>query len=393
MMKILHVIPSVDAQFGGPSFAVQTMVHTVAAHGYVAHIATIESKKNERLYTPTYVKTEDLNKQYYYFRKQTNFYTFSWPLTVWLVQNIKQYDVVHIHGLFAYPTLPAAYAALSAGIPYIVRPFGTLNRWGMQNRRPGFKKLSLRYIERPILERAAAIQYTCEQERIEAAETGVVGRPIILPIGVDITTYQKLPSSEHLYGIYPQLKSKTVILFLSRFHPKKGLDLLLKAFAQVQHQIPETMLLIAGDGDLNYREKLTRQAIELKINEQVVWAGFLEGQKKLEAMAIADIFVLPSYSENFGIAVVEAMAAGLPVVISDQVGIHHEISRAHAGRIISCNVDSLALAIKELLNCYEIRHQMGNQARQLAKEFFSTETISDRLIDMYKSVISNQISK
>lgn len=384
-MKILHVIPSVDVQFGGPSFAVQTMANTLIQRGCTVHIATIAHESSGHLPKFTDSLAIGRNIEYYYFRKQTTFYTFSWQLSVWLTRHIKQYEVVHIHGLFAYPTLPAAYCAWGAQIPYIIRPFGTLNRWGMQNRHPQFKKLSLRWIERPILEHAAAIQYTCEQERVEAEEVGVLGQPIILPIGVDLTTYHKLPSNEYFNAIYPELKSRVVVLFLSRFHPKKGLDLLLPAFAQVRQELPEAILVMAGDGDPDYVAHLIQQAHDLGINDHIIWAGFLEGQKKLAAMAIADVFVLPSYSENFGIAAVEAMAAGVPVIISDQVGIHREIEQARAGRIVTCCISDLATALKELLTSCEIRHQMAKQGRQLAKDFFSMETMGDRLIALYEN--------
>jgi glycosyltransferase involved in cell wall biosynthesis len=213
-----------------------------------------------------------------------------------------------------------------------------------------------------------------------------------LPIGIDLTPYQQLSSGENFYARYPDLREKRLLLFLSRFHPKKGLDLLLPAFAQVQKEVPDSVLLMAGDGEPTYVTQLKKQAHSLGIADKIVWMGFLEGREKLETMNAADIFVLPSYSENFGIAAVEAMAAGLPVVVSDQVGIHHEVERATAGKITSCCIEDLATSMKELLINSQTRLYMSMHAKQLVKNSFSKDIMADRLIKLYQGMAVNKLT-
>src|SRR5581483_7423217 len=123
---------------------------------------------------------------YRYFPRQTSFYLFSLPFTTWLWRHAADYDLIHIHALFSYTSNAAAAIARAKGIPYAIRPLGVLNRWGMEHRRPGLKKLSFALIERPLLRDAAFIHYTAEQERVEAAECGFRDKPMIIPNPVEI---------------------------------------------------------------------------------------------------------------------------------------------------------------------------------------------------------------
>src|SRR5205823_4135109 len=148
---------------------------------------------------------------------------------------------------------------------------------------------------------------------------------------------------------------------------KKGLDLLLRAFAIVASQLPDASLMLAGDGDPEFVRSLKTEAAALKIDSKVAWVGFLRGDEKRAALADADVFVLPSYSENFGIAVAEAMAAGLPVIVSNQVGIHAEIAEAGAGLVVPCEVEELARALVYLLKNPEARRSMGEKGKTVAR--------------------------
>src|SRR5437867_1461685 len=180
-MKALHVIPSVGAVRGGPSVMVRTLAPGLAEGGVESHIATTDDNGPDRLDVPCGGPVVETGVTYWHFRRQSRFYTFSWPLTTWLARNVGNYDVVHIHALFSYAASPAAYWARRRGVPYVVRPLGVLNRWGMANRRPALKKLSFRWIERPILREAAMIHFTSEQERAEAMDLDIGTRSVIIP--------------------------------------------------------------------------------------------------------------------------------------------------------------------------------------------------------------------
>lgn len=385
-MKLLHVIPSVGPKRGGPSFAVRAMVQTAAQKGFEVHIATTDDNGDELLAVPLSQPVIDDGIIYHYFHRQTKFYTFSSSLTRWLIQNISEFDLVHIHSLFSYSTLPAAWLAHWYHIPYIVRPLGHLNRWGIKNRRAIVKKFSLNIIERPILNRATLLHFTSEQERLEAKDVGVNGLSIVLPLGIDLKSYDPLPSSAQFLKKFPFLQGKLILLFLSRIDSKKGIELLLTAFAKLRRHYENLALVLAGHGESNYLAQLRSFAQELEIESDIVWPGFLEGREKLSAFASASIFVLPSYSENFGIAVVEAMAAGLPVVISDQVGIHREVARYEAGVITSCNVGALTKALESLICDPSNIQQIGLNAKNISTTLFSQQAVTERLLALYENI-------
>lgn len=386
-MRILHVIPSVSPNQGGPSFAVRMIAESLVACGTETHVVTTDDDEPAHLAVSLNVPIQEKGVTYYYFRRQTHFYKFSWPLTFWLSQHLSDYDVVHIHALFSYATIPAALFAQRAQIPYIIRPLGTLNRWGREHRRPFVKQLSLKYIEGPLVAKAAAIHYTCEQERIEAEETGISAPAAVVPLGLNLPSQPDPVMVEMLRSHYPQLRDRLVLLFLSRLHPKKGLELLLQAFAQVRQRVPQIVLIVAGTGEPEYEAELQGLASALQLQDSVIWIGFITGSTKSAILTIADLFILPSYSENFGIAVVEAMAMGLPVLISDQVGIHHEVTEANAGVVVSCHQEAVTPALEYIALDAELRQQMGANAKKLAKEKFSQQAMSRSLLELYRTVL------
>jgi glycosyltransferase involved in cell wall biosynthesis len=354
----------------------RTMARALSQAGLEVHVVTTDDNGPDRLHVPLGTPQPEDGATFWYFARQTRFYSFSWPLTRWLAQHVREFDLVHIHALFSYAALPAALLARRARVPYIVRPLGTLNRWGIENRRPWLKKLSFRILESRILAGAAAVHYTCEQERVEAGDLGVSANPLIIPNAVDLPARQARPPRALPNG-------RKVILFLSRFDRKKGLDLLFEAFARVRNRCPEALLVLAGAGDPAWVAHLREDAQRLGIASHLVWAGFLTGEDKWTALRDADVFVLPSYSENFGVALVEALACGCPVVLSDQVGIHREIAHAGAGIVTPCRVDELATALLEVLGDASLRSRMCENGVRLARQQFSLEAVSRQLAAAY----------
>src|SRR5438309_2253882 len=347
-VRVLHVIPSVSARRGGPSLAVDAFAQSLSKVGVDVHVATTDDDGPGHLSVPLGCPVEKDAATVWYFRRQSRFYTMSWPLTRWLAQHVRDYDVLHIHALFTYAALPASLFAIRDTVPYVVRPLGTLGRWGVTRRHPRLKRLSYRLIERRILARAARVHYTCEQEQREAAELGSTGCGVVIPLGLDVEQFDHLPPSGWIRRWAPQLAGRTIVLFLSRLDPKKGLDLLLPAFASLKQERSDVGLVIAGDGELEFVRRLRSECVRLRLEGDVYWAGPLTGESKLGALADADLFVLPSYSENFGLAVIEAMAAGKPIIISDGVGIHRDVAAAEAGIVVPCTQRGVADALRAL---------------------------------------------
>jgi glycosyltransferase involved in cell wall biosynthesis len=380
-MKVLHVIPSIGPARGGPSVVIRTMTRSLVADGLEVHVATTDDNSASRTARPKTLPMIENGVKYWIFPRQTSFYLFSLPLTLWLRRHAAEYDVVHIHALFSYASTAAAICARIARVPYVVRPLGTLNQWGMTNRRRPLKKLSFRWIESRILKGAALVQYTSEQEALEARQLGVPHQQLVIPNPVDVTASSTGTRGE-FRSMHPELADKTLVLFLSRFDKKKGLDLLLPAFAGVLKRHPEAILVLAGDGDPAFVAELRDQSRRLGIESAVVWTGFLSGEEKRALLADADLFVLPSYSENFGVAAVEALGAGLPAIVSDQVGIHAEISAAEAGLVVACAIAPLEAALLEILSDPRIRRRMGDNAIRLARRF-SPDAVARELVETY----------
>jgi glycosyltransferase involved in cell wall biosynthesis len=301
------------------------------------------------------------------------------------MRRVAEFDIVHIHALFSFASVVAAICARRRGVPYIIRPLGTLNRWGMHNRRPWLKRLSFRFIESRMLKEAAGVQYTSQQEALEARQLGVNHDPLIVPNPVDLPAL--IPKRGGFRAAHPQIgDGAALVLFLSRLHPKKGLDLLLAAFSRVREKHPDATLVIAGDGDPGFVARLQQDSERLGLAASILWTGFLQGEDKLAVLADADVFVLPSYSENFGVAVVEAMAAGLPVIVSDQVGIHHEISASRAGLVVPCSERELADALLRMITDPTFRATAGRNGQELAAHF-STKSVSHQLLHVYDDVL------
>ena len=377
-MKVLHVIPSIALSDGGPSVMVEMIARGLAQTGIEVQVATTTDGCEESVVRD--------GVMYRSFHRQSTFYKFSWPLSRWLARNVGNYQIVHIHALFSHAAVAAAYWAKRRGVPYIVRPLGTLNHWGMENRRPWLKWLSYRLIEHRVLENAALVHYTSEQEREEAARLGARTRSAVIPNPV---REPGAPASAGKFRArHPELKGRQIILFLSRFDRKKGLDLLLPAFASVRKQFSAAVLVLAGDGDRQLVEALRLRAHQLGIAEDIYWPGFLQGEEKAAALADADVFVLPSYSENFGIAVTEAMAAGCPVVVTDQVAIHTDIATANAGIVVKCDAGELAVAICRVLADRPAADLMGSNGKCLTQTQYSLNAVTTKLVAAYNAALS-----
>jgi len=350
---------------------------------------TDDDGSDARLDVPLGTPVERDGVTHFFFRRDFVPYKISFGLARWLNRNTDQFDIVHIHALFSFSSTAAARIARRKKIPYVIRPLGVLNQWGLEHRRPFLKRLSLRFFELPILRRAAAIHFTTDQERREAAAIGAdvaVSRSFVVPIPVE---GKDGGDKDNFLRKYPSTAVKRLILFLSRIDRKKGVELLLKAFAGVKRSEPNSLLVIAGDGDSRYIDDLRAQADELKISADVLWAGFLGRAEKANAYAAASVFVLPSYSENFGIAAVEALAAGVPTILSDQVALAQDVADGGAALVVQADEISLRTAILRVLADAGLREQLSANGRAAAARLFSFDAVGNSLVEQYRWILEN----
>ncbi len=389
-IRALHVIPSLSVKHGGPSYAVLAMARALAIVDVDVTIATTDDDGNDaRLKVPIGEVVEEEGTHVYYFPRNILPYKVSFGLNRWLNSNVAKFDVVHVHALFSFSSTTAARAARRHGVPYIVRPLGVLNRWGLENRRAFLKQVSLRLVELPILRDAAAIHYTSETEKLEASRisnTIASQKSAVIPLPIE--TAKGKP--EDFRQRFPQVAGRKMILFLSRIDEKKGIELLLGAFADVRRQISDTVLVVAGNGDANYLRKLSQRAKELAIADAVVWTGHLDGGIKSGAFAAADVFVLPSYSENFGVAAAEALASGVPTIVTEPVAIGGDIRSYDAGVVVKNDSAELAAAIRNILSQPDLASRLATNAQRLATERYDMSAVGRQLRELYDSVLKSK---
>jgi glycosyltransferase involved in cell wall biosynthesis len=390
-IRILHVIASLAARTGGPAKAVVGMARAVAKRGHaVAIYATdreLDAAERGALGVSsanTDAVTRDGVETRIFAQQPPRVLATSWPLYRALEQAIPRADVVHIHSLYLFHDWAAARIARRAGVPYIVRPHGTLDPF-LWKRHRARKRVIEGLFQNRVLREAAAIHYTAAEEMALAAPY-VFGAPgVVVPNGLDLDEYAALPPPGGLRARHPEIGDRRIVLFLGRLNFKKGLDLLVPGFAAACAQHGDLHLVIAGpdDGMLAPTRALVASA---GIAERVTFAGMVVGAEKLAALADAYCFALPSYSENFGIAIVEAMACGLAVAISDKVNIWSEVASAGAGLVGPPSAAQVTRQLAALAADPAAARRMGEAGRALARKRYSWDGIAGQLEDVYRSL-------
>jgi glycosyltransferase involved in cell wall biosynthesis len=385
-MRVLHVIPSLAASYGGPAAAMPVMARGLAAAGVEVHVATIDETLPKSQSLDGLVSDTD-GFHRISFGLSFRPYRVSLSLGTWLARHAGDYDLIHIHGVFTYSSWAACRAAAKAGVPFVVRPLGILNRWGMDNRRPLLKRWFFRLIEKPLFDLAAAMHFTSRDEAEDVARLGIRSKTVIIPLGIDLADFEHLPSPSLFLKRFPEAEGGPRIVFISRVDRKKGIEMLIPAFREIRDQIREARLVIVGDGPPELVEELRHLAVEQRVSEAVVWTGFLGGELKLSALASAQVFCLPSHSENFGMALLEAMAAGLPCVATDQVALAVSASREGSVSLIPCAVEAIAPAILKVLSNQEEGAKLGQAARTFARSHHGMDATGTRLRELYKNLV------
>jgi glycosyltransferase involved in cell wall biosynthesis len=251
----------------------------------------------------------------------------------------------------------------------------------LTQRRPWLKALSMALVERPILRHAAAVHFTSEAEAMEARKLGIAWREAIIPLGAPAA---QRPADA---GPFEPLRGGPCVLYLSRLDPKKNLEGLLHACALLVAEFPGLRLLVAGDGPAAYVQELKALADRLGLAQHMVWAGHLQGLQKSQAFAVAELFVLPSFSENFGIAAAEALAAGLPCVLAEGVAIAKEVAQAGAGSCVAPTPQALAAGLRRIMAEPQARAAMSANAQRLAADRYSVNAMGQALRQLYCELV------
>jgi glycosyltransferase involved in cell wall biosynthesis len=386
-MKVLQVIPGTSTNFGGPSVALTDMSRLLCAKGIETSILTTNiDPAMGRMRVPLGVPTEQRGARVVYCNvwPRTR-YAFSTSLARTLFQTAHLYDVIHIHWLYNFAPLAAAMAARRAKVPYVLQPNGSLDPNLMKKNRI-FKKIYNSSIGKYIIENASGIIYTTQTEQRLASIPKDRIPSHIVPVGLDGEEYVRLPTRGRFRGQFPEFADKFIVLFLSRINHQKGLDLLIPAFRIVAAKHSRAHLVIAGsDGD-GYGRQVRQWVGEAGLSNRVSFVGRVPDELKLAAYVDADLFVLPSYAENFGAVVTEALACRCPVVISNRVNICDEIAAAEAGIVTECTVASVADGMALVIESPDLARRLGQNGYDLVQRKFTWDVALEKMIPIYREL-------
>ena len=395
-MRILHVIPTMSARYGGPAKACGEMSMAIADRGHQVEIFTTNydgfGGHVEPSVGPLSERRDDITVHTFPVDVPPDYFRTSGPLASALNENLKTFDLVHVHSLYLFTTLAAGFFAHRHKVPLILRPHGTLDPY-IYPRHRGRKYLVEWLYQNRMFKRAAAVHYTTAEEQ-ELAAPYTFGRPgFIAPLGLNIDDYRPLPPRGTFRARHPETRDKAILLFLGRINFKKGLDVLAKALGQVARARDDVHLVIAGPDNDALKPKVENWLRAEGVLEKTTFTGMLVGEDKLAALNDADLFVLPSFSENFGIAVIEAMACGLPVLISDKVNIWHEIEASGAGKVEPVDPTRFARRTLSMLDDKETLRRQGERGIETVIRLFNWPSIGERLEGVYRAVAEGRASE
>jgi glycosyltransferase involved in cell wall biosynthesis len=331
-MHTLHIIDSLSPSAGGPPEAVRQLASAYREVGAPIEVVCLDNP-GEPFLSGIPCPVHALGQSH------LGRYRFSLRLWRWLCDNASRFDGMVMHGIWTFPGVALRFAARRAGRPYGIFIHGQLDPWFCRKYPlKHLKKMFYWPVQYPVLRDALAVFFTAESERNLAKSSF---RPntwnsVVVGLGInDPEEHGRDPAGqiEAFYRVFPELRSRRYLLFLARIHAKKGCDLLLEAFGKVAASIPDVDLVIAGPDQVGMQTKLQRMAVQFGIAGRVRWPGFIDSDVKWGALRACEAFVLSSHSENFGIAVVESLAVGRPVLISNQVNIWPEIESDNVGLV------------------------------------------------------------
>jgi glycosyltransferase involved in cell wall biosynthesis len=380
-MRILHVIPTIDRRAGGPVVATGLAaaqrragldVGALVVHGSGHDLAPAREMEAAGVRVSLVGPVDGRGAE-------------AKALAGPLREAVASADVVHIHALWEVVQHHAAREALRAGVPYGFTPHGMLDSWSLAQRRLK-KRIYLALRLGRYLRRAAAFHATSELEREEIAALRLGPRVVVEPLGVEMREFESLPPRGEFRAAHPEIGDRRLVVYLGRIHPGKGLEYLIPALARPGAE--NVFLAAVGPDSRGHLERMRGIAAELGVADRVMFTGMMRGHERLKPLVDADLFALPSDHENFGMAVIEALAAGAPVLISDRVNICREIRKAGVGLVVDRDPAKIAQAAGEFLADPAARQNAAARARPFALGRYDWDVIGPRWVDHYRAMVS-----
>jgi glycosyltransferase involved in cell wall biosynthesis len=384
-MRILHVVPTyVPAyRYGGPIYSVHGLCRALARRGLKVEVFTtnVDGPGDTDVALEQAVDVDGVAVWYFPSRRLRRLY-WSPPMGAALRARVPDFDVMHLHSVFLWPTWAAARAAQRSGVPYLLAPRGMLVADLIRRKSRPLKGAWIRLIERRNLAGAAAVHVTTETEAREARALGLpLPRVVCVPNGVDLAVAVLREG-----GLPPGGVGGDYALFLGRVNWEKGLDRLVRAWAHLRG-VP---LLVAGNDEEGYRPVLEAIAQEAGVGDDVRFLGPVSADAKWPLLAGAALLVLTSYSENFGNVVLEAMAVGCPVVVTPEVGAAEIVRESEAGVVVDGDPGVLGPALARLLADEPRRLAMGERGRRVLQERYTWDAVAERMERVYREILSGR---
>lgn len=387
-MKILHVVPSIDVRHGGSVASCLDLCRELSRQGEdVAICAAGEQRppgdRGGRQADGVTIFDVPMSR---------GPYGVSVAMFNALRRAIPAIDIVHIHGIYRFHLPAAAALCVYYGVPYVVKPHGSLDPYLFRVRRWRKAAPEWLFVE-PSLRYASAVHFTTAEEMILAASTaifrnssdGTVANAIIVPEGVTLDAASDIAPEEFVEA-HPETRGMRLVLFLGRINFKKGLDILAKAFGLASRKRDDLWLVIAGPDNEGYASQVRGWLAAEGVLNRSTFTGMLVGAQKQAAYRAAAVFVLPSYTENFGMTIMEALNHGSPVVISTKVNIWRDLKAAGAGIVTECNAAHVAEAILKVVENPVAAREMVQRGRELVRRF-SWELVAADMRAHYRRLV------
>lgn len=385
-IKVLHVLQTTAKEFGGVQTFVDDLAHLQNNDLFDVTIITTDLGSKNKQNRP--IVEKNINGIKYIFCKSYGPILFSWSFIKILKKIIDDFDIIHIHGLYRFPMTFAGYLAKKRNKNYILSPHGSLDPY-LYNKSTKklliFKKLYQKIFEEKLIYNASRIHFTTIEEANLVSHLKFINNPVIIPIGIDLLKFK----SEQTRPSQICKSSSVNFCFIGRIHFKKGLDILVLALRKVVDSGIDAQLTIIGPDNDGYGDKI-KKLIKLNgLEKNVSFKQPLWGLDLVNAYKQSDIFILPSYSENFGITIIEALACKVPVIISNKVNIFNEINNANAGLVVNCDVDDISKAMIKLSSSDKLRNELAKNGEKLIKSDFTWQKIINKFNTTYIEIINN----
>ena len=378
-MRVLHVVPSYlpAVRYGGTAIATHGLCRALVRAGHPVDVFTtvVDGREDIPLATGVRQERDGVGVHYFPVPALRRWY-YSPALARSVRERVRDYDLVHVHALFLHPVSAAASAAFGAGVPYVISPRGMLEQALFRRRSALLKHGWLALLGRRALQRARAVHVTSPREAREVSR-----------FGLRLDAVLEVPNGVERVVDDAGRREPGLLLFLGRLSWKKRVDRLLHALAAV----PDARLVVAGPDDEQRVPGLAALARRCQVADRVQFVGAVDGAHKDELLARAAVFVLPSESENFANAALEAMAAGCPVVLSRHVGLADAVLEGGAGLVCDDDTGSLAVCLRQMLQSPQAASRMGEAAQQVVRERYLWDTVARDMTSAYHSVLDREI--